>query len=351
MAFAEPQSGGTGGPGGGGTVSGTVEEAPNSRPSEASAGRMPDFFIIGHQKCGTTALYLMLKEHPQIFLPEYKEPRFFAPELRPLPERETPDRPQTLERYLALFAGAGAHQRAGEASPQYIRSPTAAARIAELQPDARIIALLREPASFLRSYHMEMVANHVETEGSFRKAIELEGRRRLAGADGSFVRPQFLYSDHVRYVEQLRRFHVSFPRERVLTLIYDDFRRDNEATVRDVQRFLDVDDTAPLQQVETEPLNAVRSMRLHQFRRAIGRADTNPTAASPLTRGLVALTPGKLRGGPISNVFRRVAYATPRPPDEAFMLELRHRFKGEVEALSDYLGRDLVTLWHYDKIA
>ena len=50
---------------------------------EAAGGaigrRIPDFFIIGHQKCGTTALYLMLKDHPQVFLPEHKEPRFFSP--------------------------------------------------------------------------------------------------------------------------------------------------------------------------------------------------------------------------------------------------------------------------------
>jgi Sulfotransferase family len=312
--------------------------------------RVPDFFIIGHQKCGTTALYMMLRDHPQIFLPEYKEPRFFAPELRPAPERETPDRPQTLERYLALFEGAGSEQRAGEASPQYIRSPTAAGRIAELAPDARIIAIMREPASFLRSYHMQMVASHVETEKDFRKAIGLEARRRRAGDDGSFVRPQFLYSEHVRYVEQLSRFHSAFPREHVLVLIYDDFRRDNEATVREVQRFLEVDDSVPLRTVETEPLEAVRSMRLHQFRRAVARADFNPAAAGPVTRAMTMLTPGRLRSGPISSIFRRVAYRSSAPPDEQFTRELRRRFKPEVVALSDYLGRDLVSLWGYDEL-
>lgn len=320
------------------------------RGAATPQGRMPDFFIIGHQKCGTTALYLMLKDHPQIFLPEHKEPRFFAPELRPRLERETPDRPQTLERYLTLFSAAGPGQMAGEASPQYIRSPTAAGRIAQLRPDARIIAILREPASFLRSYHMQMVASHVETEKGFRRAIELEDRRRRGGSDGSFLRPQFLYSQHVRYVEQLRRFYAAFPPEQVLVLIYDDFRADNEATVREVQRFLSVDDTVPMRTVETEPLEAVRSMRLHQFRRAVARADFNPAAAGLVTRTMVALTPRPLRSRVISSVFRRVAYTKPNPPDEQFTRELRHRYKPEVVALSNYLGRDLVALWGYDEI-
>ena len=38
-----------------------------------------------------------------------------------------------------------------------------------------------------------------------------------------------MYSDHVRYVEQLRRYHDVFPPEQVLVLIYDDFRADNDA--------------------------------------------------------------------------------------------------------------------------
>src|SRR5262249_52220073 len=134
-------------------------------------GRMPDFFIAGHQKCGTTALYMMLNQHPQIFMPEFKEPRYFAPELRPPLEHETPDRPQKLESSLALFADARLDQMAGEASPQYIRSPTAAARIATLQPRARLIVILREPADFLRSYHQQMVVSHEERENDFRKAI------------------------------------------------------------------------------------------------------------------------------------------------------------------------------------
>jgi Sulfotransferase domain len=314
-----------------------------------SVGRMPDFFIAGHQKCGTTALYLMLSEHPQIFMPDFKEPRYFAPELRPPLLHETPDRPQRLERYLALFADAKPGQRAGEASPQYLRSPTAAARIAELNPDARMIVILREPAAFVRSFHMQMVASHEEKEKDLRKAVELEPARR-ANAGGGFLAPQLLYSEHVRYAEQLRRLHASFPPEQVLVLVYEDFRRDNEATVRAVQRFLDVDDTVPLRKVETEPLNTVRSIRMHALLRAVRRADFNPAEASAFSRALNRLVPKKLRRGVLSATFRRVAYAPPQPPDEQFMRELRRRYKLEVVALGEYLDRDFVSLWGYDRL-
>lgn len=305
----------------------------DSLAQPVNASRMPDFFVIGHQKCGTTALYYMLYEHPQIFLSEYKEPRYFAPELRPPLRHEESGRPQTLERYLGLFTRASPGQLVGDTSPQYIRSPTAAERIAALRPDARIIAILREPADYLRSYHMQMVISHVEPEKDFGRAIALEENRRRGAADGSFVPPQHLYSEHVRYVEQLRRYEARFGRGRMLLIVYEDFRRDNEATMRAVQRFLGVDDTLPLHAVRTQPLPVVRSMRIHRLRNAAGR-----------------LRPEWVHAGPLGRAVRRLAYVPAQPPDEGLMRELRRRFKPEVIALSEYLDRDLVSLWGYEDI-
>jgi hypothetical protein len=328
-------------------------------PDNASApGRVPDFFIVGHQKCGTTALYLMLSEHPQIFMPrEVKEPWFFARELRPgsLTDGAPPrhGRPETLEQYGSLFADAAPGQLVGEASPQYIRSETAAADIAALRPEAQIVAILREPASFLRSLHLQLVATHIESERDFARAIALEPvRREGKQLPRRSISPQsLLYSDHVRYTQQLRWIHDAFPPEQVLVLIYDDFRADNEGTVRQVLRFLELDATRPIETVETKPLNAVRSMRLHQIRRAIRLAGLNPKAGSPLLRAFDKIAPRPLRSEAIAARFRRVAYEPQAPADDALALELRRRFKGEVQAASDYLGRDLVALWGYDRIS
>jgi hypothetical protein len=271
-----------------------------------------------------------------------KEPRFFAPELRSRYRRLGPRRlPETLDSYLALFAGARAEQLAGEASPQYLRSATAAARIAQAQPAARIIAILREPASFLRSLHMQFIQVYVETENDFAKALALEGaRRRGEHVPRHTYWPQaLLYSDHVRYVEQLRRFHAAFPPEQVLVLIYDDFRAENEAIVRRVLRFLDVEDSVAVEPIQTERLPAIRSPLLYRVGLAASLARRRALGRAPRARQNGAPTP-----------WQRLVFCEPQPPDERFMRELRARFKPEVVALSEYLERDLVGEWGYDAL-
>lgn len=302
--------------------------------------RAPDFFIVGHHKSGTTALYQMLRAHPQIYMPDIKEPRYFASDLRALLAPAPGTVPDTLDEYLALFAAAAPDQRIGEASPSYLRSREAGAAIAELQPEARIIAIFREPASFLRSLHLHLLQEHVETEPDFRRAIENEEITRA----GRRVRR---YSDHVHYVEQLRRFHAVFPHEQVLALIYDDFRADNLTTIRRVLRFLDVDDTQPIVAREVNAAVRVRHVRLDRIIRdvAAGRG----AVSSAVNATVKALTSRRLRRSVVDPIRRKLVYGEPPPPDERFMQELRRRFKPQVEAFSEYLGRDLVSLWGYDK--
>ena len=126
-----------------------------------------------------------------------------------------------------------------------------------------------------------MVSSDVETQRDLRKAMSLEGVRREGRRipRRCHVPDALQYSDHVLYVEQLRRYHAVFPPENVLVLIYDDFRRDNEATVRKVLRFLEVDDTSPIDTIDTKPLKSVRALRLHQLASAARIARMNPVAA------------------------------------------------------------------------
>jgi Sulfotransferase domain len=317
--------------------------------ASAPSRRVPDFFVVGQFKSGTTALYEMLRQHPQIYLPELKEVWYHSPELRAQAlARRSQTRPATLEGYQSLFDGARPDQRVGEATPSYLISRGAARSIADLQPDARIIAIFREPASFLRSFHLQCVENHTENEPDLRKALELvEGRRAGKSIPANAARPlELLYTDHIRYVEQIRRYYELFPPEHVLVLIYEDFRRDNESTVRQVLRFLDVDDTRQVELVEANPTVRVRAPRLDQFIRSLylGRG----AASGAGKRAAKALVPERLRRSSLRVMRRQVMYTTPRPPDEELMAELRHRFKREVVALGEYLDRDLVTLWGYD---
>jgi hypothetical protein len=306
----------------------------------AQGARVPDFFIVGHHKSGTTALYEMLRRHPQIFMPELKEPHWFAGDLRALRAPKPGTLPETLEEYLALFEAARADQRVGEASPSYLRSQVAARAIADVAPAARNIAILREPASFVRSYHFQLVQEHVELEKHLGRAVAAEELER----GGRQVRR---YSDHVDYVAQLQRFEAAFPREQLLVLIYDDFRADNAETVRRVLRFLDVDDSVPVPSLEANPTVAVRSVRLDGAIRSLyaGR--------DPLTRSVRAVVRAastergraRLRG-----LRRRVSYTVPAEPDRAVMDDLRRRYRDQVVALGEHLDRDLVSLWGYDRL-
>jgi hypothetical protein len=316
----------------------------------AASQRVPDFFIVGHPKCGTTALYETLRRRPDVFMPDCKEPWFFATELHDRTPPRPEGTPRTLEQYLSLFQAAGTDQQAGEASPMYLWSRTAAARIAGAAPDARIVAILREPASFLHSLHLQFLQNYIETESDFAAALALEpARRRGERIPRHTYWPQaLLYSDFVRYVEQLRRYRAVFAPERVLVLIYDDFRRDNEATVLRVLRFLELNDELPIHTSEANPTVRLRSQRLHELVHAVG---VGRGPASQLAKaGLKAVTPARLRRKLLYATQRRMLFTEPQPPDPELMRQLRIRFKDEVGSLSEYLGRDLVRLWEYDRI-
>jgi hypothetical protein len=283
-----------------------------------------------------------------VFLPERKEPRWFAGDL-PSPYQPAADGTpgESYEDYLSLFAPARADQLAGEGSTAYIWSHTAAARIAQAQPEARIIAIMREPASFLRSLHLQLLQHKSEEEPSLRRALELEPERR-AGRHLTEVNerwPQVLmYSDRVRYVEQLRRYHAVFPPEQVLVLIYDDFRADNEGTVRRVQRFLGIEQRGAGTVGEANPSVRRRvgiDNAIHDVFFGGGKLLRTARRAAKL------VTPERARRRAFHSIRSRVVFTEPQAPDAELMDELRARFAPEVHALSAYLDRDLSTLWGY----
>ena len=115
--------------------------------------RWPNFFIIGAGKSGTTSLYHYLKQHPQIFMSPVKEPKYFAfagqrlNYTGPGDARIVPETTTTREAYLDLFREAGDQSAVGEASTVYLGPINGTAqRIAQQVPEARIVAILRQPA-------------------------------------------------------------------------------------------------------------------------------------------------------------------------------------------------------------
>ncbi len=122
----------------------------------------PNFFIVGAPKCGTTALYEYLRPHPSIFMPRHKEPHYFASDLGTYPFIKT------LDDYRRLFDGAGPqHLRVGEASVYYLRSTTAIANIRAFNPDAKLIAMFRNPVEMVHSLHSQLLYVAEENESDF----------------------------------------------------------------------------------------------------------------------------------------------------------------------------------------
>jgi len=318
------------------------------RAARAAGRRVPDFFLVGHAKCGTTAMWEMLSAHPQIFTPRFKEMQFLSrgSELGPPPPGRL--RPRTLEAYLSLFEDADPSLRAGEASTEYLRTPGTARRIAALCPDARIVTAFREPAAFVRSLHLQLLEIKVETEPDLGRALALEERRR-AGQDIPPVCqwPQALqYREHVHYAAQLREYHECFGPDRVLVLLYDEFRADNAAALRRVMRFLDIDDTVALARSEANPTVRVRSHRAGAALQALSQGRGPLTTAA---RGAVqALSTDRMRQRALRAARSAIVERAPHSGDPSLTNELRERFRPEVQAFGDYLGRDLLALWGYE---
>jgi hypothetical protein len=115
-----------------------------------------------------------------------------------------------------------------------------------------------------------------------------------------------------------------------------------------VLRFLALDDELPIHTSEANPTVRLRSQRLHELVHAVG---VGRGPASQIAKaGLKAVTPARARRKLLYATQRRMLFAEPQPPDPELMRQLRIRFKDEVSSLSEYLGRDLVGLWGYDRI-
>ena len=118
---------------------------------ENAGGCLPNFLVIGAAKSGTTSFFTYLGQHPDIFISPVKDPNFFAFSGESPLDYHISDIPWVLgsvrkiENYKALFSRATFHSAIGEASGTYLFHPRAAERIYRFIPDAKLIAILRNP--------------------------------------------------------------------------------------------------------------------------------------------------------------------------------------------------------------
>lgn len=202
---------------------------------------MPTFLLIGAAKSGTTALWSFLRQHPEVFMPAVKEPHYFAFEEGAAPAFGGPG--ATINRaitsravYEALFEAAGSAAAIGEASNMYLYRSEAADRIARALPEARLVAILRQPADRAFSSYLHLKREGREPAPDFEAALGLE-QQRIANDWGFLWR----YRDLGFYGRQLRAYLDRFPREQLLVHLYDDLERDPAGMMRRTYEFLGVD--------------------------------------------------------------------------------------------------------------
>jgi hypothetical protein len=199
--------------------------------------RLPDFFIVGAPKSGTSSLHSYLSQHPSIFMSEPKEPHFFYSGGLDRPAHDG----TSLEEYLALFKGAPEHAWAGEASTSYLYSESAAREIKRLRPDARIMMVLRNPVDRAYSQYWNHVRDGIEPL-SFEEALEDETGRVEEGKWHGFH-----YLRVGKYAAQVERYLETFGEGSVRVYLFEDLTRDAEGVCRGAFAFLDVDPNLPVE--------------------------------------------------------------------------------------------------------
>jgi Sulfotransferase domain len=194
---------------------------------------MPNFLIIGAMKSGTTALYYYLEQHPDIYMSPVKEPNFFSSQ----EQEHAADTVTNIGAYEHLFSGGSGKKAIGEASHSYLYEPGAAAEIRRYIPEAKLIAILRNPVARAYSHFLHMVRSGTEPLDDFAQAL----REEEVG-----IHKERTFQDYIGrglYYDQLKRYFGMFPREHVRVYLYEDLSDAPISTVQDAFRLLGVNDS------------------------------------------------------------------------------------------------------------
>lgn len=296
--------------------------------------RKPNLFIVGAPKCGTTALNSFLRQHPDIFMSELKEPHYFGSDLK------NESNKRTHEWYISLFKNAGNEKRIGEASPSYLYSKTAALEINEFNRNARIIAMVRNPVEMLYSVYYQRLAAGYENIRIFEEAIYAQSKK--AGQFRQKVEERIgmrlpVYLDVPRFADQIKRYFQVFGKDNVHIIVHDDFVKDNAYIYSQLLNFLEVDGSfCP----EFKIVNANKRFRSTDLNNMM------KTVRTKCSEGLINF----IRKSPFLKKLKdriddinRVPFQRPEMAPDV-KKRLQAEYARDVERLSELLDRDL-TCW------
>lgn len=283
----------------------------------------PNFFLIGAPKSGTTALSEYLRRHPDILFSTPKEPHFFSTDF-------SNRHPRTMDEYLACFSHHRNESAIGEGSALYLYSRDAVRNILKHVPDAKFIALLRDPVSAVQSFHWQLLYSHEEDLRDFREAWLAQAERAdgLRIPKGTIIEEALQYSEVFKYGAQLDRLFRVVEKSRVKIFLYDDFKSDPKATYLEVLEFLNLE-TIDLENYEV--INKSKRMRFPRLEKPIENVDRLLKNAGVKTNfGL-------------KNRIKRLntRYASSPPLDSDMRLRLQNHFREDIKRTAGLIGRNL----------
>ena len=295
--------------------------------------KLPNFFIVGAAKAGTTSLWRYLLQHPDVFMPSdimYKEPAYFS-DIKGI---------SSLNQYGSLFSGAGAEKMIGEASTAYLTSPESPVRIKGKVPHAKIIIMLRNPIDRAYSLYNWMACNGYEPEESFESALEVEKTYRYGNEGFKHANPEYyynyLYFYSGLYSEQIKRYLDNYSREQICFIIFEEFKANVKQEVNRVFTFLGVDDSIvpefKIHNSGSTPYSAALQFFIRQeLYRYLRPPNDNPhPLLNPIIDKLMKLNTRSGKPQPLSESIRNI---------------LREKYIQDVHRTGELIGENLSRWW------
>ena len=292
---------------------------------------LPNFLVIGAGRSGTTSLHHYLGQHPDVFISASKAPSYFyccdtLPSEDPYQHLVSRNYfVRDFEEYQALFDEVRDEQAIGEVSPVYLATTQAASRIAERIPEAKLLAIVRNPVERAYARFLGRTRDGLERRTSFAEIVRQESKAGLLrdDASGTYVASWFVFHFLESYLEQ-------FPRESFCIRLFEDLKDDSEGLVSDFFEFLGVDsDFRPSLERRHNPSGGTIRQPLLRYiwtNTGLLRARLRPFLPVKMRNTVFGLLP-----------MERVD----RPLDSEVRAELIELFRDDVLKLQDWLDRDL----------
>jgi hypothetical protein len=265
---------------------------------------------VGAEKAGTTTLATMLGEHPDVFMCDPKEPRFFT----------DPNWNRGVAWYESLFDGAGGFRAVGEATPAYTTAPESMEppeRIHQTLGDIKYIYMVRHPIERVIShYRHAQIFRWIPEDLPLEQAIERKS----------------IIKDCSRYHYQIEQYLPYTEPEQWHVVVLEELLVDTGAVQREVLRFLEVDESvlAPMRSENVSGEKARTPFLIETFRPIRGLL---PRSAINFGRRLA------------DRLGRKIG--KPDLPDDV-ITALREELKPEARRLGEFCGKDLLSIWSLD---